>query len=254
VLIQDSTVTSGDDSICLKSGSAKGLHNVSVKNCTIKGSGVANGLKLGTATVGPIENVSFEDIAIASSQAAAIAVESVDGSPISNVAFRRITATNVGTPFFILLGTRRSDGLVGSIRGITFEDISASGLKYPWGSLISGSPADAAGTHPVADISFTNIKLTFRGKGTATGARYYGTAGVDAFPEYAQGYPDPKFLFATPTDKQEVVDYSLPAWGFFVRHAENVTFTDCANVTVAGTDDRKWLATKDATVTGSCGP
>jgi polygalacturonase len=253
VLIQDTTVTSGDDSICLKSGSSKGLHNVLVKNCTIKGSGVANGLKFGTATTGPIDNITFEDITIANGEAAAMAVESVDGSHVSNVVFRRIDVKNVGTPFFVLLGTRRSDGVIGSIDGITFEDITASSLKHPWGAILSGAPADG-GAHPIQNISFKNITLSFLGKGTATGPHYYGSADVATFPEYAGGYPDPKFLFATPTSKSEVVDYSLPAWGFFVRHAANVSFSNCAaQVTVTGTDDRAWLATYDANVTGMCG-
>jgi hypothetical protein len=224
-----------------------------VKNCTIKGSGVANGLKFGTATTGPIDNVTFEDITIANAQAAAMAVESVDGSKISNVVFRRISVKDVGTPFFVLLGTRRSDGVIGSIDGITFEDITASGLKYPWGALLSGAPTDG-GAHAIQNISFANITLSFLGKGAATGPHYYGSADVGTFPEYAGGYPDPKFLFATPASKSEVVDYSLPAWGFFIRHATNVSFSNCNRVTVTGTDDRAWLATYDATVTDNPGP
>jgi len=65
-----------------------------------------------------------------------MAVESVDGSHVSNVVFRRIDVKNAGTPFFVLLGTRRSDGVIGSIDGITFEDITASSLKHPWGAIL----------------------------------------------------------------------------------------------------------------------
>jgi hypothetical protein len=137
------------------------------------------------------------------------------------------------------------------IDGITFEDITASELKYPWGALLSGAPADG-GANDIQNIAFANIDISFLGKGSATGAHYYGKSDVGTFPEYAGGYPDPKFLFATPSSKTEVVDYSLPAWGFFIRHAVNVSFSNCTKVAVTGTDDREWLATYDASVTGKC--
>ena len=79
------------------------------------GAGVANGLKFGTASVGPMRHILFDDVTIANAQAAAMAVESVDGGVVSDVTFRRVTATDVGTPFIVLLGAR-GHASVGAIR------------------------------------------------------------------------------------------------------------------------------------------
>ena len=254
VLIEDSTITSGDDGICLKSGSTKGLQDVTVRRDRILGAGVANGLKLGTATVGPMRNILFEDIAIANAQAAAMAVESVDGAAVSNVTFRRVTVTDVGTPFFVLLGTR-GKAPVGSIRDIRFEAIKGDRLRYPWGALVSGAPADAAGRHDLEGITFKDIAITYAGAGSAAGEHVFGSGAgdIDRFPVYAGGYPDPKFIFATPTAKAEVVDYALPGWAFFVRDARGVAFENC-RIAVDGVEHRDAIATKDAGVTGECRP
>jgi hypothetical protein len=254
VRIENNTITSGDDAICLKSGSPKGLQDVTVRNNRILGAGVANGLKIGTASVGPIRNIVFEDISIANAQAAAMAVESVDGSAISNMAFRRITATRVGTPFFVMLGAR-GKARVGSISGLSFEAIRASDMRYPWGALISGAPADAFGAHDLGPISFKDLDLRFKGSQGASGPYVYASTAVDVdrFPHYQGGYPDPKFIFATPSHKSEVTDYALPGWAFFIRHAEGVAFADC-KLTVDGEDNRAAIVAKQARVSGSCTP
>ena len=252
IVIEGCTVRSGDDSICLKSGSPKGLRRVVVKNCRTTRSGVANGLKLGTASRGAFEDIVFEDIRISDAQAAAIAVESVDGAAISNVTFRRIEATNTGTPFFVLLG-RRGNAPIGTMRSVLFEKVRSTGARYPWGSLVSGAPPDVDGRHDLEGVVFRDVDVAFVGKSGRTGPRMFGPGSAEAFPEYTGAYPDAKFVFATKEAKQETLDYALPAWGFFVRHATDVRFERCrANVT--GTDDRKWLATKNATTFGVCTP
>jgi len=252
VLIENCTVNAGDDAICLKSGSAKGLQNVTVRHCTIVGAGVANGLKIGTATVGPVRDIVFEDISISNAQAAAIAVESVDGSAVSNLSFRHITMADVGTPFFMLLGAR-GGAPIGSIRNVVFDHIRGGAMRYAWGSLLSGAPADAWGRHELEDIRFNDIDIAFKGAGALTGRYVFGSGreDIERFPEYAGGYPDPKFVFATPASKAEVVDYQLPGWAFFVRHARGVAFENC-RATVDDRDARVMIATRDAAVGGQC--
>ena len=252
VLIEEATVTAGDDGICLKSGNPRGLQDVVVRRSRVLGAGVANGLKFGTATVGPMRHILFEDIAIANAQASAMAVESVDGGIVSDVTFRRVTATDVGTPFFMLLGAR-GKAQVGAIRDIHFEAIRAERLRYPWGALLSGGPADAAGPHDLEAITFKDVELRYRGAGDAVGEHVFGSAAtdLDRFPRYAGGYPDPKFVFATPTAKSEVTDYALPGWAFFVRDARGVSFQDC-RLAVDGIEHRDAIARKDAVVGGGC--
>jgi hypothetical protein len=163
-----------------------------------------------------------------------------------------VTATDVGTPFFMLLGTR-GKAQVGAIRDIHFETIRADRLRYPWGALLSGAPTDAAGPHDLEAITFKDVELRYRGVGDAVGEHVFGSAAadVDRFPRYAGGYPDPKFVFATPTAKSEVTDYALPGWAFFVRDARGVSFQDC-RLAVDGIEHREAIARKDAVVGGGC--
>ncbi len=261
VLVQNCTVASGDDSICLKSGAAAGLTNVTVQNCTTTQSGVANGVKLGTASVGPFRNIDVENVSIANAQSAAMAVESVDGSAISDVVFRHITTTNVGTPFFVLLGSRNLDpSQVGSIDGVTFDDIQSSSMRYNWGSIVSGSIVGGQ-TFGISNLTFSNLQLAYVGAGASPNPTPFT---VDSFPEY-QGqvpgqpagtlydqYPDAKFF--TGTGGNENTSYHGPGYAFFVRHASGVTFTSCATP-LTGTDSRPAVATKDVSgLTGSCAP
>ncbi len=252
VLIEDNTITAGDDGICLKSGSATGLRDVVARRNRILGAGVANGLKLGTATVGPMRDILFEDISIRGAQAAAMAIESVDGGEVSNLTFRRITLSDVGTPVFMLLGAR-GKASVGAIHDVRFETLRGGGLRYPWGALLSGAPPDAAGRHDLQAITFDDIAIAWRGAGDVRGPHAFGSTPADAarFPVYAGGYPDAKFLFATPTAKAEVIDYTLPGYAFFVRHARGVRLGQC-HAAIQGVERRDAIVALDATVEGAC--
>jgi hypothetical protein len=159
---------------------------------------------------------------------------------------------NVGTPFFMLLGAR-GKATVGSIRGVVFDHIRGGAMRYAWGSLISGAPADASGRHDLEDIRFSDIDIAFKGAGTMTGRHAFGSGrdDIERFPEYAGGYPDPKFIFATPTSKAEVTDYLLPGWAFFVRHARGVVLENC-KAALSERDGRVAIATQDAVVSGQC--
>ena len=252
VLIQGNTINSGDDGICLKSGSAVGLSDVVVRRNHIRGAGVANGLKLGTATVGPMHHILFEDIDMENVQAAGMAIESVDGGEVSDVSFRHIKMVDVGTPVFMLLGARGSAS-VGAIHDIHFDGLRATDLRYPWGSLLSGAPPDAAGRHDLQAITFDDVDVTWRGAGDARGPHVFGSRAADAarFPVYAGGYPDAKFIFATPTAKSEVIDYALPGYAFFVRNARGVRFGDC-RAEIQGVERRDAVVAQDAEVAGAC--
>jgi hypothetical protein len=261
VLVQNCSVASGDDSICLKSGASGGLSNVTVQNCNTTQSGVANGVKLGTASVGPFQNIDVENVSIANAQAAALAVESVDGSAISNVVFRHITTTNVGTPIFVLLGSRDLDASkVGSIDGVTFDDVKATSMRDNWGSIVTGSVV-AGQTFGISNLTFSNLQLAYVGAGASPNPTPYTPA---SFPEY-QGqvpgqpagtlydqYPDAKFI--TGTGGNENTSYHGPGYAFFVRHASGVTFTSCSTP-LTGADSRPPVATEDVTgLTGTCAP
>jgi polygalacturonase len=240
VSLTNSTVASEDDSICLKSGSPRGVANVTVKNCTIQQSGVANGLKFGTASYGSLSNVVFDGIKINNVPQAAMALEAVDGAQISNVTFRNIQLNKVGMPFFLLIGNRGdtptgSPKRVGSINGVNFTNITGSASQN-WGSLISGAriPDQITGVsalYPVQNVQFNHLRLTVPGGISTPPAPP---------PEYDNKYPDAKNFGV------------LSAYGVQVRHAQNVTFND-VQITAAKKDVRPEIVQQDIAPAASPG-
>lgn len=227
VTIEGATIRSEDDSICIKSGSRFGVDDVTVRNCHIKQSIVANALKFGTASYGSFKNVTFEDIVIDQADKAAMAVEAVDGADVANITFQRITFHQVGSPIFILLGDRGTTPAgdvhkIGSIDGVTFKDVTGDNMKYDWSSPISGLAAGGA-VYKLKHLAFVNVHITNKG----------GLGSVPADPpEYAGQYPDPNLWG------------NMPAFGYFIRHADGVAFTGCVTG-VAPADARKWLEQRD---------
>lgn len=229
VRIENVTITSEDDSICLKSGVDRGVHDVVVKNARVK-SFIANALKMGTASYGAFANVTFEDVTVESADKAAMAVESVDGAAISNIVFRRITFKDVGSPFFVILGDRGSTPLgsvrrVGTVNGVRFEDIVGTSTRHTWGSPISGTKTKDGVVHPLQNLAFTNVVVTSKGG--------LGKVPGDP-PEYAGQYPDPNLWG------------DLPAYNYFLRHVDGVTFTGSSTKT-SSADARKAMETRDVT-------
>jgi hypothetical protein len=218
VLIQNCTVKSEDDSICIKSGSSTGTKDVLVKNCTVNASSVANGLKFGTASTGSFENVTFDTIQVSNVAQAAMAVESVDGAVIQGIRFNNITLDNVGTPFFILLGARGSLKNVGQIDGVTFENIKGNSNMTNWGAMISGSPSAGGTINRVKNVHFRHVDLTFKG----------GSADVPTVGEYDGLYPDARRFGK---------GGKLSAWALLIRHVLGITFED-VHLHLSGSDQR----------------
>jgi glycosyl hydrolase family 28 len=229
VLIETSTISSEDDSICIKSGSRRGVDDLIVRKCHIKQSIVANGLKFGTASYGSLTHALFEDIIVENVDKAAMAVESVDGADIADVTFRRITVHRAGAPFFVLLGDRGATPAgdvhkVGTIDGVRFEEITADRMKHSWGSPISGSLLPNGTLHRVQNLTFDRVAVTAGG----------GVGAVPADPpEYAGQYPDPNLWGNT------------PAYGYFIRHADGVTF-ESSTTAVSSGDARRAIEARDA--------
>jgi polygalacturonase len=201
VTIQNCDILSEDDSICLKSGSSKGVHDVTVKNCEIRNSGVANALKLGTASVGSFDGIHFENIKIDSAKQAAMAVESVDGAILNDITFKDIHFRNAGTAFFVLLGQRQGSPSVGSISNVKFENIDGE-TNLNWGSVVSGTKIGSK-VYSIKNLSFTNVSVkNLNGLGSVPAPP----------PEYSGQYPDPRMWSP------------MPSFGLFFRHVDGVTY------------------------------
>lgn len=236
VLIEDVDVRTTDDSICFKSGSTTGVVDALVRYSRVHHSG-ANGLKFGTATSGPFRDVSFTEITVEDVNKSGVAVESVDGSNISNINFNNIFMKKIGTPFYIVLGDRGAKNVndvnPGSIDNLRFENIIATDTTKTWGSFISGLRS-ADKVYKLTNLTFKNIDVTFKG----------GSTNFAAQPEYNENYageyPDP----GNSRDKNgDVIKKDMPGYLFF-RHVDNLTLTNVkVNVTTA--DGRPKIVKED---------
>lgn len=221
VVIRDCDVDSADDGLCLKSG-ATACDHVLIENCRVRSS--ASALKFGTGSHVGFKNITVRNLDIYDTARSAIAIESVDGALIENVNISQVRATNTGNALFLRLGRRDAKAPVGVLRNVQISDVTVEvpahqpDLKYPLPcppvraphNLIPSSIVGLPG-HPVQNVSLRNITIIFAGGGTRERAQ----VALDAVPEQAAKYPEFS-MFG-----------ELPAWGFYCRHAEGLSFSNC---------------------------
>ncbi|MFP5439638.1 MAG: glycosyl hydrolase family 28 protein [Bacteroidia bacterium] len=232
VSITNSTILCQDDAICPKSGSAKGVHNMTIKNVTINGT-TGNKIKFGTLTYGAFTNCLLQDIAINGSGRGglcAISLQGLDGADFSNITFDRINLQTSANAFFLLhaAGKRghRPKGApakTGSISDIKFSNLDFRNITDNVGSCISGINLDGT-VYKVKDVTFDNVRVhSFKGGATTvpkTPGEYKGN-----YPEYS-------------------VFGMLPAWGYYIRYAEHINFVNCSQ-TVAPADKRQAIVREE---------
>ena len=215
VLIEDCRIDSDDDAIVLKSLSTDPCRNVVVRNCIV--SSHCNGIKLGTESQGGFLDIEITDCTVHSPQKsekiygrprglAAIALEIVDGGTLNNVTVSDIRIEGVSVPIFLRLGNRARSYVrdvakpgVGTFQNVVLRDIVAENTGE-----IGCSITGLAG-HPIRNVLLENIKLSFDGGQPKELASR-------VVPERAESYPE-STMFGT-----------LPAYGFYCRHVEGLTF------------------------------
>ena len=216
VTISDCHVDSDDDAIVLKSLSNEPCHSVAIRNCTI--SSHCNALKMGTESGGGFVDISISKCQVTSPQhsekiygrqrgLAGIALEIVDGGRLENVTVSDVDIEGVSVPIFLRLGNRARPYVsgqrtgVGTFRKVRLHNITARSTSSI-GCSISGLPG-----HPIEDVELKSIRLHFDGGGTREDS-------TRAIPERETSYPE-STMFGT-----------LPAYGFYCRHARGLRFTD----------------------------
>jgi len=214
VTIADCRVDSDDDGIVMKSLSERPCKNVTVANCVI--SSHCNALKMGTESGGGFIDMTIRDCKVFSPKhsqkiygrqrgLAGIALEIVDGGKLENVSVENVDISGVSVPIFLRLGNRARPYVsgakpgVGTFRKVSLLNITARGTS-PIGCSITGLPG-----HPIEDVTLENISLGFDGGGTLEDAKR-------DIPERETRYPE-STMFGT-----------LPAYGFYCRHAKGLTF------------------------------
>ena len=230
VLIEDCDIDSDDDAIAFKTESDKSfaVTNVAIRNCRLASS--CNAVKFGTGSYADFKDITVENSRLERPKAqwrfdwrksipgvtnrlcgiAGLALEVVDGGRMDNVTIRNISMEGYQTPIFIRhhhrhepkggkVDTYLRNVLIENVRGVAESRIASS---------ITGVPARrGASDRRPQNITLRNISLAVPGGGTEKDA----TAKV---PEKDGAYPE-SFMFNK---------MPLPAYGFYVRHADNVTF------------------------------
>ncbi len=234
VEIEDCYIDCDDDGICMKSDRGIPVENVTVKNCTIRTN--CNAIKLGTAGKAGFKNVSYTDCVIEKasednfrkhyekltwcgitlqgpSTISGIALESVNGGILDDVRISNIQMKDVHTAIFLRLGKRDGSPRMSELKNVVISDIKATCVSKVASSIV-GVPGGI-----IDNVFIKNVEITLPGGGTINDAN----ANV---PEMINGYPESN-MFSTP----------LPAYGFYVRHANNVKFEN-VSFKLNGTDAR----------------
>jgi len=226
VRITNSFIDAADDAICLKSESNNQIcENVYVENCTVRSS--ANGFKLGTASLGGFKNITVKNLTVYDTYRSAIALEAVDGGFLENVNIQNVNAKNTGNAILLRLGHRNKDTRYSSLQHIYIAHVKAEipfgkpDLGYPMEgpppkvpphNLVPASITGLPG-HLVKDVVLEDIDLTYGGNSDKNIA-FVNLNLLEKVPENEAGYPEFN-MFG-----------ELPAWGFYVRHAENIKFNN----------------------------
>ena len=114
VVIRNCDVFSEDDCICLKSHGKEGLQNILIENNRML-SYHANGIKLGTATVGPVSHLMIRSNIVSYAKYGGLCIESVDGSTVSDVVVHNLDLYRTSQPVFVRLAHRKGNGGAGDL-------------------------------------------------------------------------------------------------------------------------------------------
>ncbi len=242
VVVRGCDIDSEDDGICLKS-SRRACENILIENCRVRSS--CNALKFGTASFAGFKNIICRNLEIYDTYLSAIALELVDGGVMENVLISDVKITDTSNAIFIRLGHRNADGPVGSVSNVTISNVTAeipnrprSAMnKFPtaWrhrcATLVTASITGLPG-HPVRDVTLKDISILYGGIGSTARTNHHHWARLDEVPERADSYPE-STMFGV-----------LPAWGFYLRHAEGIKFEN-VTLRVKAKDYRPALVADD---------
>ncbi len=253
VRISNSSVNApNDDAITLKGshalGYARASENITITNSLVSGydigslldasykrtvkaapdrDGPTGRIKIGTESEGDFRNITISNIVFDRSRG--LALESVDGAHIEDVAVSNITMRELSNaPIFLRLGARMRapEGVaVGSIKRVSISNVVVYDADPRYGSIISGIPG-----HDIEDVKLSDIRIIYRGGLTLDQVAKQPADLVNTFFFRASGGVPPREPYATPEREKEYPEPSMfgmmPAYGFFVRHARGVELSN----------------------------
>jgi parallel beta-helix repeat protein len=232
-----------DDAICPKSSYALNrpfiTENLTIVNCQVSGfkegtlldgtmipqkAGWSNGrIMFGTESNGGFRNCVVTNCTFRACNG--LALEEVDGGIMDNIIISNITMMDISHyPIYVTLGRRnrgpKATTKMGVVKNIFISNINVTGADSMSGIQITGAPG-----YPVKNVKLQNISVQYKGGGTKE-------QGLKPFPELERGYPEPFLLGPN------------PAYGLFIRHAEDVQF-DHITFTTLKQDDRPAIIAND---------
>ncbi len=235
VIISDCRGDTDDDGMTFKSTSPRPCENITVTNCVL--SSHCNAIKCGTESTGGFKNITISNCVIRPSRdtvpifgypagSSGISLEIVDGGIMDGIAISNISMNGPEVPLFIRLGNRARKHIdeapqpgVGEVKNIIISNIIARNIGKT-GCSIMGIPG-----HPVRNVQVSNLMFEFPGGVNES-------IPASGIPELEEKYPEGT-MFG-----------KLPAYAFFIRHAENISISD-ARFMVLEKDVRKPVVSED---------
>ena len=243
VRITNCNVNAADDGICIKSNYAHRVNDsIYISDCTIRSS--ASAIKLGTRSHGQFTNIVIRNIKVYDTFRSAIAIENVDGGFFDNILVENIEAKNTGNAIFIRLGKRHADK-TGKLQNVVLRNIKVEvpferpdyeydmrGPNLPFFHNIIPASITGIPGFPVKNVTLENIEIVYPGRGNPAMANMP-LYRLDDVPERINTYPEFS-MFG-----------ELPAWGFYVRHVDGLTFKN-VSIRIKNPDYRPALVFDDA--------
>ena len=245
-VIQKCFVNATDDGICLKSHHKDVCNDdVIVRHNTITSS--ASGIKFGTFGVGGFRNIQILDNVVYDTFRSAITIQSVDGGFAENILVDGLKSYNTANAIYLNVGQRRGDK-PSRMENITIRNLYAEipvekpdyGVDYE-GPTLEDQPRNVLPCgivglegQPIKNVKIENVEIHFPGGGDPLFAKV-GTYELEKVPEMPKSYPE----FSQFKE--------LPAWGFYIRHAEGVHFQN-VTLTAAEKDYRPAIVLDDVHV------
>ena len=235
VRVSDCLIDADDDALCFKSTSPAGrCEQIVVSNCILASN--CNAIKMGTDSNGGFADISISNCVLRRageksfwgrhSGLAGIALEVVDGGRMERIMVSQLTIDDYASALFIRLGNRgrlptpdaEKPG-VGTLQDVQISHIEARSTLNT-GCAIVGIPG-----YSVRNITLSNLHIVVPGGGTEAQA-------ARSIPEKEAAYPESE-MFGR-----------LPAYGFYIRHARNISIEHC-RVETQSPDARPVLVTDD---------
>ena len=245
VVVRNCYIDSTDDAYCFKSHHADGVsENVLVEHCIGRSS--ANGIKFGTMTLGTFKHFVFKDMTIFDTYRSAITIASVDGGDVEDVVVDGLRSIHTGNPIFIRTGLRRGDQDKACLKDVVIRNVYAEvpidkpDAGYNYEGPVEDLPRNVCPSSIIGvpgiriqNVRLENVELVYPGKANELYARRGHTPEeLDAIPDLVKSYPE----FSNWKE--------LPAWGFFIRHADGIVF-DNVTMKVLDADYRPAIVSDD---------